>query len=78
MQPYYEDDLVTLYHGDSLDVLADLTHGSVAAVITDPPYILHAGSAGTKGGKVGGWGRHDERLRLVLRLVPPRQDRHAR
>ena len=35
MTPYYQDDLVTLYHGDCRDVLPDLT---VGAVITDPPY----------------------------------------
>lgn len=34
MKPYYEDDLVTLYHGDFRD--APLT--PVDAVVTDPPY----------------------------------------
>lgn len=36
--PYYEDDLVTLYHGDALRVLPELDAGTVDAVITDPPY----------------------------------------
>lgn len=36
--PYYEDDLVTLYHGDCREVLADLEDQSVDCVITDPPY----------------------------------------
>jgi DNA modification methylase len=36
--PYYEDDLVTLYHGDCLDVLAGLGEATVGAVVTDPPY----------------------------------------
>ena len=40
MSPYYSDDLVTLYHGDCLDVLADLPDASVDAVVTDPPYGL--------------------------------------
>ena len=40
MTPYYSDDLVTLYHGDCLDVLADLPDASVDAVVTDPPYGL--------------------------------------
>lgn len=38
--PYYEDDLVTLYHGDCLDVLRALPDASVDAVVTDPPYGL--------------------------------------
>ncbi|QBP31929.1 DNA methyltransferase [Mycobacterium phage GreaseLightnin] len=37
-KPYYQDDEVTLYHGDCLDVLAELPDRSVDAVITDPPY----------------------------------------
>jgi len=44
MKPYYEDDLVTLYHGDCLEVMASLV--SVDHVITDPPYSEHVhGSA---------------------------------
>jgi len=55
MEPYYEDDLVTLYHGDCLDVLRSdelgyehelgyavplIPDASVDAVVTDPPYGL--------------------------------------
>jgi len=40
MQPYYEDDAVTLWHGDCLDVLRELPDASVDAVVTDPPYGL--------------------------------------
>ena len=36
--PYYQDESVTLYHGDCREVLAWLADESVAAVITDPPY----------------------------------------
>jgi len=38
--PYYQDDQVTLYHGDALDVLAELPDASVDAVVCDPPYGL--------------------------------------
>jgi site-specific DNA-methyltransferase (adenine-specific) len=34
--PYYEDELVTLYHGDARDL--DLDDGSVDLLLTDPPY----------------------------------------
>lgn len=36
MKPYYEDDAVTIYHGDCFDLLHDLT--AIGAVVTDPPY----------------------------------------
>lgn len=35
--PYYQDEFVTLYHGDALDVLDELSI-ELDAVITDPPY----------------------------------------
>jgi DNA modification methylase len=38
--PFYQDDSVTLHHGDCLDVLAALPDNSVDAVVTDPPYGL--------------------------------------
>ncbi len=34
--PYYEDDAVTIYHGDCRDILPTL--GPVDLVLTDPPY----------------------------------------
>lgn len=38
--PYYADEQVTLYLGDSLDILPTLPDASVDAVVTDPPYEL--------------------------------------
>ena len=38
--PYYEDDLVTLYHGDTLEYLPSIT--GVDLVVTSPPYNLSA------------------------------------
>lgn len=40
MEPYYSDDLVTLYHGDCLDVLPALS--DVDLIVTSPPYNLGA------------------------------------
>ena len=53
--PYYQDEFVTLYHGDAFDVLPELGRESFSHCITDPPYILQAGSSTTKGSKTGGW-----------------------
>lgn len=39
MKHYYADDLVTLWHGDSLDVLTKLPDGSVDCCVTSPPYF---------------------------------------
>jgi DNA modification methylase len=38
--PYFQDDAVTLWHGDCLDVLRTLPDSSVDSVVTDPPYGL--------------------------------------
>ena len=50
MKPYYEDDLVTLYHGDCREVLPTVAGD---ALVTDPPYglgkLLH--SPGNESGK---------------------------
>lgn len=36
--PYYQDDHVTIYHGDALAVVAELAQDSVDVLLTDPPY----------------------------------------
>jgi site-specific DNA-methyltransferase (adenine-specific) len=38
MKPYYQDDAVTIYHGDALEVLPSLDPQSVTLLWTDPPY----------------------------------------
>lgn len=40
IQPYFEKDEITVYHGDLLDVLPQLPEASVDCVVTDPPYSL--------------------------------------
>ena len=53
--PYYADERVTLFHGDALDILPGLAAGSARLVVTDPPYVIGAVSAGNIGAKSGGW-----------------------
>ena len=38
MKPYYEDDFVTLYHGDAFEVIPNLPEG-IGCLLTDPPYF---------------------------------------
>lgn len=57
MTPYYADDLVTIYHGDALELLPALRLGSaIDLFVTDPPYVIGAVSAGNMATKAGGWG----------------------
>lgn len=56
MNPYYQDDAVTIYHGDALDLLSEIRGSSVDLVLTDPPYVIGAVSAGNMASKSGGWG----------------------
>lgn len=39
MSAYYEDELVTLHHGDCLKVARTLDTGSVGCIVTSPPYF---------------------------------------
>ena len=48
MTVYYQDEHVTLYHGDCREVLAGMTDQSVDAVITDPPYTERTHSKARK------------------------------
>ncbi len=38
MKPYYDQDGITIYHGDCRDVLPMLDAASIDAVVTDPPW----------------------------------------
>lgn len=42
MTPYYQDDSVTIYHGDCRELVETLPHR--AALVTDPPYGIRADS----------------------------------
>ena len=48
VEPYFEANGITLYHGDCRDILPTL--GPVDHVITDPPYEAEAHTLGRRGG----------------------------
>ena len=54
IKPYYQDEWVTLYHGDSLELMTDFADKSFQAVITDPPYSerTHSKARSTVKGEV--------------------------
>ena len=55
MTAVYQDEYVTVLHGDCTELMPTLTPGSFDAVVTDPPYIIGAVSAGNMQSKSGGW-----------------------
>jgi len=50
VKPYYEDDSVTIYHGDCREILPDL---KADAIITDPPYGISFESRAARGATPG-------------------------
>jgi site-specific DNA-methyltransferase (adenine-specific) len=50
MTPYYEQDGITIYHGEALDVLSSLPDDVADAVVTDPPYFLPAAHYSVRSG----------------------------
>jgi len=53
-QPYYEDEHITLYHGDCADILPHLPQ--VDLVLTDPPYGIKRFSKGFGNTRFKGYG----------------------
>jgi DNA modification methylase len=53
MKPYYQDDAVTIYHGDCREILPELPRHDL--LLTDPPYGLNKSWGKSKGwqGKCG-------------------------
>lgn len=70
MKPYYEDDSVTLYHGDCREVLPTLDRADL--LLTDPPYGIGNVWKGGFSGKHG-WGKAgiDAAVRNEWDSAPP-------
>lgn len=72
MKIYYEDDSVTLYHGNSFELLAGMEDSSVDCVITDPPYTgyVHKNSKSNRSGngisEIDFDSFNDEQLRIAF------------
>lgn len=79
MSVYYENDLVTLYHGDCRDVLPTLARDSVHAIVTDPPYMVNYKSnrGGVHDRIAGDDGSLDIPACLDLAAKALRRGRHA-
>lgn len=70
MNPYYQDDYVTLFHGDCLEV----TQWTTADVlVTDPPYGIAHATRETYGGNMHGKGAVSEK-----NVIANDQNTHAR
>lgn len=69
MTPYYDDGMVTIYHGDMREVLGDLLMADgfrFAAILTDPPY----GIGLPYGEHVDSWRPDRETWRLLTVQAP--------
>ena len=72
MKPYYQDDAVTIYHGDCREIVPQL--GRFDLLLTDPPYGLgNRMNGGTWGGaekydKMREWDTHAPDLSFLLAL----------
>lgn len=63
---HYQDENVTLHHGDCLDVVAELADNSVDAVVTDPPYGIGFMGKAWDGAAIREAAQHDRETRKSL------------
>ncbi len=74
IQPYYQDEWVTIYNADCRDVLPTLD--KVDLVLTDPPYGIQGGTGGTsrqrgRGMYKGAFTSEDDTPEFIERVVVP-------
>jgi DNA modification methylase len=75
--PYYQDDAVTIYHGDCREVLPTLARQSVELLLTDPPYeVNYTSSRGSMGGIAGDDGSLDVPAIVLQALRVLKLNRH--
>ena len=69
-EPYYQDDLVTIYHGDCLEITEWL---DADVMITDPPYGVEFGGKRhkSKTKKLGGYESYDDTQENHSKVVLP-------
>lgn len=81
MKPYYDEDGITIYHGDAREVLPTLERNSVDLLVTDPPYgVAHESNMALRKPHGPIVGDEDEKVaREVLAASCPvlRDRRHA-
>jgi site-specific DNA-methyltransferase (adenine-specific) len=64
VKPYYEDDAVVIYHGEAVDVMAQLAPQSCDVMLTDPPYssggMFRADRVKDPADKYRGWSQNQD------------------
>lgn len=77
VSPYYQDDHVTLYHGDCVDILPNLP-ATVDLLLTDPPYGVDFKSGWSQHAKIANDdGTADIMGMIALAVKNLRRHRHA-
>jgi DNA modification methylase len=72
LKPYYEQDGITIYHGDCREILPMLVYPAIDAVVTDPPWGLGELSGTTsKIRNRNNYASHDDTEEYVRSAVVP-------
>lgn len=83
MEPYYQQDGITIYHGDCRDILPSIDTASVDLVLSDPPYgVGYVTARRSRNDPLVAPIQGDESLNVLADAMPQldrmlRNDRHA-